>query len=130
MAFAFVTPAPAGAAPDLGTASDTGPAIGSDFRTGSAPRADPPASGVAPRHIAFGNGDGRDSDASGDGGPATPGPPERRWYGDGYYTRREFAAYFADVDAEAAAWASAAGAAPSITALADDTGIAAGRQLH
>jgi len=35
-------------------------------------------------------------------------PEERRWCGDGHYTRREFDEYFADAEAADAAWARAA----------------------
>ena len=61
---------------------------------------------MAPRRLVA----AEQGDPAAGGVGAAPSPPaqERRWCGDGFYTQREFADYFADDEAAACAWAKAA----------------------
>ena len=97
MDLAVSTPDPAGAAPEPSTPAGTvayGYQSSTDSPAPTSVRAAPAASaGLTPRHFRFADGASpiRDATAPGGGGAASP-EPERRWYGDGYYTRREFEA--------------------------------------
>ena len=135
MDLAVSTPGPAAAAPEPDTATGTD-TFGYQSSTESpgfdSSRAAPVASaGLAPRQIAFANGasPNRDATAPGGGGAAPP-EPERRWCGDGFYTRREFDEFFGDDELSATQWAGAAASvqdgAPAGAPLAADPTPAAG----
>ena len=97
---AVSTPGPAEAAPEPSTQTGTG-TYGYQSGTESSvrpPRAEPDAdASLEPRQIAFANGASPICDATAPGGSGAASPePERRWCGDGFYTRREFDEFFGD----------------------------------